>query len=1641
METQGAVMSMETMETSKVRRSLSRSRLPLLAGGLLLALMGDRGVLSATSRGIDPLEILNLQVKPNIIVVFDSSGSMRESPRGGVSFPLLSGDWSGSKMFQAKQVLKTVVAANDQDVSFLFGRYTQQNSSFQNTAAGADRFSYTTQAWIVSTGPTVYGGPSPSMPTTQLTLQWEPVVINSLSNIFYYNEQGAILVPCAVTLPNGIYATTAEHNTLAAAIATAMNGCPGRTAPNTYGVAWNAGTRVFTITRSAGARTWQVILGGINGAANGVGFTASTALGNGPFATTAPVARGFQAFQDIQTGWNILNFREGALATCSVAITTGTYLSGAALAAEMQFQMNACPSRTNLYDVTYLANAGTFRFSRRSGAANFSMYWGTAANSIRAVLNAGTANTASGTSFTTSAAPRHLRRFTAASGAGNTFTETFDPDGSGPVGNTTVYTYRMIAGRFWNGQTLNVVSDGTFCGFGATTPVNPPGVSLQQVSACGAGSVGSAVFFEFAGGQFGGNNISCNGFSTQVPLSACDSATSQITAINPFLEREIPLDSNGNLRFSAGVGYAESTNGAYSATTSPPAGPAAGGGGLVADGATPIAASLTNIKTLFDGLWTTGQAVPAVTPISTHTNPKERTIVLFVTDGDDTCAGGSLDTNALRAANNAQRLYYPIVGGLNSNGTFTTGTDPASSVSTYMVGYGSGGSPTRLNYIAWGGSGLGAQMCPANNCATWAAAPTAGQRAACTTCQDAFIAPDAATLAAVIQSIINQGAQSGDFTAQASRVTPVYEYASEVPGGYTVANGVGSTSRYEGLFPVLFRTSFTLPGFQGHLYAITNAAGTALTRWDAGQRLTTLVQTGMAACNDGIAGQGLFTNIANGAPCTIPRRIYTTSRNGVFSTTVNNLTDSAWVQSNGNRTALWPPPSTVDPAAGNGILDAALGLPMTDDLVAWNALTTTYKACLGTPLPTACASASDATRVPAARKEARQMILAYTAGAQVVPNAATGNPARKATNPNQGQILYQTRSWLLGESTLADSAIISPPIETKPTFHEDEYTTYRDGPRTGAGNPTDGLLQGFGLRNPDVVGAADVSSTLRPVMSVVYAAANDMLHAFRAGPNNAPTTSSCTPSAAVECGGEELWGFVPYDQLAKLKDLMQPQTRQNHTFMVAAPSRFSDVFVPNPGTTASAPGTSGTTCANSACGATVSGAGVWRKLIIFGRGIAGKHLTALDVTAPGSYSTLTTQTSPPIVYWSRGNPDTDNGLPGGTANYDAADRTSYAKMGETWSVPAVARVNNLHSARKPCGSAPGLPCSGAGGVELVAFVGSGYSDIATEGTTFYTLDILTGDVVAAADVGSRSPAPAGGYANALVASPASYSPDQYTSSAPGHPIGAVASRVYIGDLHGRLWKFVTSALTTPILFADLGADQPIGAPVALIKLPADATGKPHIFAEAGNDSRAHGVNTWEAPTTGQFRYFGLRDDAADGDTTPSAVAQSCTPTVQLPCLYTGEFEAAAPMGGDFRGTAQPATSYTTSLNGVVFLVGTRFVPPPPKSPLSTPVPPYPCRSRFDSIVYALQADSGAAAFDLNLNGDDAYVVFDNSRIVAVTVDVDPVNPSGSSPRLDEGTSGGGCGGGNPPPPPPGPRPALGSDVVSDTSLTGSLVCK
>jgi hypothetical protein len=1111
----------------------------------------------------------------------------------------------------------------------------------------------------------------------------------------------------------------------------------------------------------------------------------------------------------------------------------------------------------------------------------------------------------------------------------------------------------------------------------------------------------------------------CGGAAVLNTVALCSADNS--AAIAAKMGAAAPVDATGQVTgFPTATTIGDSTTDLTNSYNIPVA-------GLRFDQSTPLAAALDAIRTAgtpaFPAIQATGQ----------------KNFVILLSDGDDTCAGGTLDQNAVTAAKAAQDLYDTFHGLNGKTQDFQHGAE------TMFVAFASAINLARSNVIGQGGSG--ATINTANPPPTAATCPTGVTPAP--TCRNAFSAANLQQLIDALNQALNQVSSTGTFSDQQSITESIFENVNLVPRPSPSPSPSPTPSPFDSLdpdlryatsVPILLQSIFEMPGYNGHLRAFRNVSDVSVLQWDAGDKLCERV-TGykaqrdaanlpIAPCDIGNAAAlvdntaaGFFAsstfiqltgpagttpdNIAASA-ARIKRRIFTTTQNGVNpSYRPQNLVDATSSSNPATWSAqvpLWPPDDNVDPAKSGsnypaGSLDGPLGILS----LTFAQLQTNFGACLnsttgGGVLPADCTvtTGSPARQLQLARKEAREIILAFTAGARVFLGG-DGRPQRDGS----GNILYRARTWIMAESTLAAPGVVTPPLETNVSVHlTPEYTLFRDGPRNASNQSVNLINSGFGMRNPDDDGTATSKAdvTLKPSMSVVVHGTNHMLHAFRAGPQSfAGSPPVCTPSFGAtpnECGGEELWAFVPYDQLAKLVARMQPQSRTNHTYVIAAPVRFSDVFVTG-------------AFSKSFTGGSASGSGVWRTVLLVGRGAGGKSVSGLDVTVPGPFTTQSNKTRLPLVVWNRGNPDTSDGLVKSGANSynnNSNDYNAYLKMGETWSVPAIGFVtaaNNV-TARKP------------GGVEFVGWMGSGYSDVSTEGTTFFALDVLTGDVIGSTSQAAHTLAAGTSVAaipNSLVANISAFAAKPLSFNDPAspnvsNPHTEKVTGVYFPDLHSRIWRFnPDSPATAPVLFKDVSTDgdQPVANGVALINMNSDSSfAKPHVFFEAGNDRRV------PLPTSSPlFRMYAYRD--------AGTAAQVFTP-IDFPL--------------NFRGTVQPATAFNANGFGRVFYAGTKF------NPAGTS-----CASSFDSVIFALQAADGGAAYDLNASGSDQSITLIGQRVNAVQV-------VGGKLVVDMG-----LGAQNPPPPPappvttpPAPAASANVSVVANVPGTipfklGSSVCR
>ncbi len=1181
-----------------------------------------------------------------------------------------------------------------------------------------------------------------------------------------------------------------------------------------------------------------------------------------------------------------------------------------------------------------------------------------------------------------------------------------------------------------------------------TCPAPPPGLLGDDVLAYADGSKRRACFqiqnastdaittywatsahFAYVNDPAAPGTDSCNSNGTVIGVSPCDSDAS--TAISSNMRMELQYDAAGNAQFLPPLTSLSNAKPGITDLPYPSPNPPVrfNNVGIRQAFYTPLAAAMQFSLNYFR---TTVLPIAGTPQRPLAAQGKQKQFVILLTDGDETC-GGDPEQAAYNLWSNTLPALPACTGAcLTSKGLTAAQWAAANRIELLMITF-AGGTQATVNAISQAGTG--------KNPATDICEPGAP-------CRNSFIANNLTDLVNALNAAINTTTAVGEFSDQQSVTETVYEFAKV---GTPPKEPLDPEDRYAVSVPILLQSTFEMPGWLGHLNAFRRSDNGTPTdpaddfpveMWDAGQTLKNRVAN--ATYGMGTA-QYFFADLVGDATLTptsdnvltssakIKRRIFTTSQNGVnpgynpanLLNPTGAATALAW-----SRVALWPPSLAVAPnvTATGGVLDTAMGFD------AWTTVAQVQAAvpgaCQGTvvgDIHPECTSGTAGVPLARAKREAREITLAYLAGAQVV--AQNGVPVRTSGSSgptaNRAQLQYVVRPWVMSESTLAAPGVVTPPLLAGPKVQPgaigvEEYKAYRDGLKLSTGAPVDGVINGLGLRNPDradpaatqtVKDAAAASATLKPVMSVVYHATNQGLHAFRAGPCPEPPASGglfgsgfdCSVSVETgtrELGGEELWAFVPHDLLAKLPAITKLQGRGDKQYLLASPVRFSDIFVPG--------------------GATFSGTsftGVWRTLLFFGRGQGGKYFTALDITVPGPFTRHSLETEPPIVVWNRGNPDTTEGITtaaGGVYSNSAADYDAYLGMGETWSLPAVGYVTAANYT---------TPRTGANGTNFALFVGSGYSDVNTaagshplgEGKTFYVLDALSGDVIRHFDIPNGSPAalppPNTVLTNFLVAPPVVYAED-YDENSPsgyrfiGNPIEAKARSVYFGDLHSRIWRYDVANPSNPptkLFEAATGTvgNQPFATAVSVLQNRPDPAlaGDVLVYAETGHDRRvpvpAEG-NRPAAPGAPPFKAYAIQDPMT------GAVG-----TLQ----FSRDFET------NYRGTTQPASAFAgTALppTPVVFYGGVKFTSAE-------------CVGHFDSILVALKgvvAVAGAppdAAFDLRATGDDAFIEFTGKKITNIRVSGE------GSLVIDQGLNAENA------PPPPG-VPVASETISSSSSL-------
>jgi len=345
--------------------------------------------------------------------------------------------------------------------------------------------------------------------------------------------------------------------------------------------------------------------------------------------------------------------------------------------------------------------------------------------------------------------------------------------------------------------------------------------------------------------------------------------------------------------------------------------------------------------------------------------------------------------------------------------------------------------------------------------------------------------------------------------------------------------------------------------------------------------------------------------------------------------------------------------------------------------------------------------------------------------------------------------------------------------------------------------------------------------------------------------------------------GIEVYAFIPFNLLAKLKALPDGNAIGSPDYFVDSSPKLADVRI-------------GTTVANCADTSAIT---CWRTYLFFGEGPGGTFYQALDVTLDdmgSSVDPVTGTTSQVLSYFADGSKvkfrwsfphynDFDYTL----APYGDIKLTASAvskSVGETWSDPAVGQIQNSSGKYALLTGSGFFPAS----VQANANRGN-----AVAGTTFYLLNIDDGTVFDTEDVGSDSQ----GESTDNCATAAT--PDctkiknaiQADVVATGPPDSRYITKAYVGDLDGNVWRFDFAMVSgSPNITAKTnlyaaGRAHPLFASMATVNVGAT---QQYIFFGTGSDL----LPSAGIPSTHSYKLMSVLDTGSSGTVKYTNVLQS-----------------------------------------------------------------------------------------------------------------------------------------------------------------------
>lgn len=443
----------------------------------------------------------------------------------------------------------------------------------------------------------------------------------------------------------------------------------------------------------------------------------------------------------------------------------------------------------------------------------------------------------------------------------------------------------------------------------------------------------------------------------------------------------------------------------------------------------------------------------------------------------------------------------------------------------------------------------------------------------------------------------------------------------------------------------------------------------------------------------------------------------------------------------------------------------------------------------------------------------------------------------------------------------------------------------------------------------DDYGRADVPTSFAGIhkdrRALIFVGANDgMIHAIDART------------------GYEVWAFIPYNLLPKLKTFRDGQAVDQFDYFVDSSPKIAEVKLN----------------------------GVWKSLLLIGEGPGGTFYQTFDVTEAGmgvdpslddlgAVNSMLSQFDTPnesIVFkWAFPNYNSfdpsysatftvTDGTPGGRQRIygDLKATASLAEktVGFTWSDPAVGALTADRSVTAVVVGSGYFP-------NIEALMPNRGAAAPKAGNAMYLIDADTGLLLGNSS-GSSCPVISSGSGSGTgcvmigdVAGNGRKNAIQADPTAAGESGSVAVSKAYVGDIDGRYWRFNFDASGKITVNMMIDTDQPVYASSALLFI---GTTDVYMFFATGSD-----LLSSSAPGgAGTFKLYGLKDNApASGATTKFAI--DLAKLTDTGGLATGERPSTSPsVAGDIvfyttttESAGTPCADFTSNLYAMTYIGG------------------------------------------------------------------------------------------------------------------------